>query len=53
MNAGFDPITLRKIALQVLILLSVLFGAIAWSQRPDRVHLTPFLIFGIVGCIFF
>lgn len=39
MNAGFDPIslpiTLRKIALQVLILLGLLFGAIAWSQRPE------------------
>lgn len=35
MNAGFDSITLRKITLQILILLSLLFGAIAWSQRPE------------------
>ena len=35
MNATIDPITLRKIALQVLILLGLLFGAIAWSQRPE------------------
>ena len=35
MNAYIDPITLRKIALQVLILLGLLFGGIAWSQKPD------------------
>lgn len=35
MNATIDPITVRKIALQVLILLGLLFGAIAWSQRPE------------------
>ena len=35
MNAQLDPITLRKIALQVLIVLGVLFGAVAWSQRPE------------------
>lgn len=35
MNAPVDPITLRKIALQVLILLGLLFGAIAWSQQPE------------------
>jgi len=36
MNNGIDPITLRKIALQVLILLGLLFGGVAWSQRPDE-----------------
>src|SRR5690554_5096686 len=35
MNPGIDSITLRKIALQVLILLGFLFGAVAWSQRPE------------------
>ena len=35
MNAGLDPITLRKIALQILILLGLLFGAVAWNQRPE------------------
>jgi len=35
MNAAFDPITLRKIALQLLILLSLLFGAIAWNRQPE------------------
>ncbi len=35
MNAGLDPITVRKIALQLLILLGLLFGAIAWNQRPE------------------
>jgi len=35
MNAQLDPITLRKIALQVLILLGLLFGGIAWNQKPD------------------
>src|SRR6056297_1876119 len=35
MNARLDPITLRKIALYVLIALGVLFGAVAWSQRPE------------------
>lgn len=35
MNARLDPITLRKIALYVLIMLGLLFGAVAWSQRPE------------------
>jgi len=35
MNAQLDPITLRKIALQILIVFGVLFGAVAWSQRPE------------------
>jgi len=35
MSDSFDPITLRKIALQVLILLGLLFGAVAWSMRPE------------------
>lgn len=35
MNAQSHPIALRKIALQVLILLGLLFGGIAWSQRPE------------------
>ena len=35
MNARLDPITLRKIALYVLIALGVLFGAVAWNQRPE------------------
>ena len=35
MNAGLDPITLRKIALQILILLGLLFGAVAWNQKPE------------------
>lgn len=35
MNAGLDPITLRKIALQIVILLGLLFGAIAWTQQPE------------------
>jgi hypothetical protein len=35
MTAGLDPITLRKIALQILILLGLLFGAVAWNQRPE------------------
>ena len=35
MNSQIDPITLRKIALQILILLGLLFGTIAWSQRPE------------------
>jgi hypothetical protein len=35
MNPTIDPIALRKIALQVLILLGLLFGAAAWSQRPE------------------
>lgn len=30
-----SPITTRKIALQVLILLGFMFGALAWSQRPE------------------
>jgi len=35
MNPSFDPMTLRKIAVQVLILLGLLCGAAAWSQRPE------------------
>lgn len=35
MNAKLDPITLRKIALQILIVLGVLFGAVAWNQKPE------------------
>lgn len=35
MNLSMDPITVRKIVLQVLILLGLLFGAVAWSQRPE------------------
>jgi len=35
MNPSVDPITLRKIAVQVLILLGGLFGIVAWSQRPE------------------
>jgi len=34
MNARLDPIALRKIALQILILLGLLFGGVAWSQKP-------------------
>jgi len=30
-----NPITLRKIALQLLILLGFAFGAVAWGQRPE------------------
>ena len=35
MNPSIDPITARRIALQVLIVLCILFGALAWSQRPE------------------
>jgi len=35
MNPSVDPMTLRKIAVQVLILLGLLCGAAAWSQRPE------------------
>jgi len=35
MNLSVDPITLRKIAVQVLILLGLLCGVLAWSQRPE------------------
>jgi len=35
MNPSIHPITVRKIALQVLIVLALLFGAVAWSQRPE------------------
>ncbi|MGB0513897.1 MAG: hypothetical protein ACPGJE_03550 [Wenzhouxiangellaceae bacterium] len=35
MNPSIDPIMVRKIALQILILLAVLFGAVTWNQRPE------------------
>lgn len=35
MTDSNDPIFLRKIALQVLILLGALLGILAWSQRPE------------------
>ncbi len=35
MNSSIDPIVLRKTALQAFILFGLLFGAVAWSQRPE------------------
>lgn len=35
MNTRIDPIPVRKVALQVLILLGFLFGGIAWNQKPE------------------
>lgn len=35
MKPTIDPITWRTIALQVLIVLGLLFGGLAWSQRPE------------------
>lgn len=35
MNPTIDPIAWRKIALQLLILLGFVFGALAWSQHPE------------------
>lgn len=34
-DPGVDPIAMRRIALQVLILLGLLFGIVAWTQRPE------------------
>ena len=35
MNPSIDPFTVRKIALQVLIVLGLVFGSVLWSQRPE------------------